>query len=489
MVCWSEVRPKGVCDANLLYQAATEHGGTTVTSAVVRDSVAAERTGHEPGTVAIIGGGAAGVLAARAISRNSAWRTVVISPENQLGRGVAYGPAEEWHLLNSRAAAMSVDAADPHHLSRWCHERGIEAGPASFLPRPVYGDYLADAAGPRSAHHRATAIAVRRAGAGYVISDDTDSEIRAEHLILALGNPPPSVPAVVTAEARNDVAFVADPWAPGALDAVPADQPVLLLGTGLTAIDVALTLTRDPRHAPIEALSRRGLLPRAHPAVPAPAVHLDLPESATLAPLIRRLRQAVADGAHWTAVIDFVRTRADRLWAGLDAGAQQRFLRHAQRYWEVHRHRMAPPVAARVTELRETGALLTRSGRITAIEPDPRGGLLVHVDGEAPKRYGAVITCTGPGPLPGSAGPLLADLIADGLVRTGPHGLGIDTDPDGRAAPGLWLIGPLRKGHVWESTAIPEIRAQADRLAAALPQPAVSHQHAAAPSHPRTATA
>ncbi|SDT30640.1 FAD/NAD(P)-binding protein [Actinoplanes derwentensis] len=450
-----------------------------MTSTVVRDSVAAARTGREPGTIAIIGGGASGALTARAIARNSAWRTVLISPESRPGRGVAYGPAEEWHLLNSRAAAMSADSTDPQHLLRWCRERGMTADAASFLPRPVYGDYLADqfasAAGSRLSHHRATAIGVRPDGPGYVVTDDTDSEIRAEHLVLALGNPPPCVPSAVSAEARSDVAFVADPWAPGALDAVPADQPVLLLGTGLTAIDVALTLTRDPWGVPIEALSRRGLLPRAHPHVPAPAVDLEIEATESLAPLIRRLRRAVADGAHWSAVIDHVRTKADRLWAGLDAAARERFLRHAQRYWEVHRHRMAPPIAARIAELHATGAFQPRSGRITSIEPDPRGGLLVHVEGEQPKRYGGVITCTGPGPLPCSAGPLLADLLDDGLLRTGPHGLGIDTDENGQARPGLWLVGPLRRGHLWESTAVPEIRSQAERLAAALPLPAEHH--------------
>ncbi|HWS31170.1 MAG TPA: FAD/NAD(P)-binding protein [Actinoplanes sp.] len=454
-----------------------------MTSTVVRDSVAAARSGSEAGTVAIVGGGAGAVLAAGAILRNSAWRTVLISPENQPGRGVAYGPAEEWHLLNSRAAAMSADPADPQHLLRWCRERGIPAEAASFLPRPVYGDYLADrftaAAGSRLSHHRATALGVRPDGLGFVVTDDTGSEIRADHLVLALGNPPPCVPSAVSAEARNDVAFVADPWAPGALDAVPADEPVLLLGTGLTAVDVALTLTRDSRVVPVEALSRRGLLPQAHPQVPAPAADLDVAGSSTLAPLIRRLRQAVADGAHWSAVIDQVRHQADRLWNGLDPAAQERFLRHAQRYWEVHRHRMAPPVAARITRLRETGVFQARAGRLLSIEPDPRGGLLVHVEGEEPQRYGAVVTCTGPGPLPCSAGPLLAGLLADGLLSTGPHGLGIDTDENGRAASGLWLVGPLRKGRLWESTAIPEIRSQAERLAAALPQPVQRHLRAA----------
>ena len=474
-----------------------------MTSTVTRGPLMVAPAGPRPGVVAVIGGGAAGALTAAAIARDPAWRTVLISPEDRPGRGVAYGTAEPWHLLNSRAAAMSAVGDDPQHLLRWCHERGLPADPAAFLPRARYGDYLADhfasAAGSRLSHHRATAIGVRPAspptpgrfaardaghvvlddaarvgvpGPGYVVTDDVGGEIRADHVVLALGNPPPCVPSAVSEAARADVAFVADPWAPGALGAVPADQSVLLIGTGLTAVDVALTLTRDGRGAPIDALSRRGLAPLAHPARPAPAVSLDLPASETLAPLVRRVRQAIAGGADWPAVIDHVRTRADRLWSALDPAAQERFLRHLQRYWEVHRHRMAPPIGARVAELRSRGVLNLRAGRLTSIEPDPRGGLTVHVQGETPRRYGAVITCTGPGPLPCSAGPLLAGLFSGGLVRTGPHGLGVETGADGQARPGLWVVGPLRRGCSWESTAVPEIRAQAERLAAALPKPA-----------------
>lgn len=447
-----------------------------MTSTLTRGPSPAASIGTRPGTVAIVGGGCSGVLTARAIMRDSAWRTVLISPEDHPGRGVAYGTAEPWHLLNSRAAAMSADAGDPGHLLRWCRTRGRPVESGDFLPRAWFGDYLADqfaaAAGPRLVHHRATVTGVRADGARYVVTDDSGAEVRADHVVLALGNPPPCVPSAVGDAARRDPAFIADPWAPGALATVPADEPVLLLGTGLTAIDVALTLTRGARRVPVEALSRRGLPPLAHPHQAAPAVDLDLPVQAGLAPLMRRVREAVAAGADWTAVVDHVRTRADELWSALDARAQDRFLRHCQRYWEVHRHRMAPPVAARVAELRDQGLLGFRAGRLTSIEPHPGGGLTVKVEGEEPRRYGAVVTCTGPGPLPCSAGPLLAGLLADGLVRTGPHDLGIDTDSAGRARPGLWLVGPLRRGRRWEATAVPEIRRQADDLAAALPQPA-----------------
>ncbi|WP_433797564.1 FAD/NAD(P)-binding protein [Actinoplanes sp. CA-252034] len=484
-----------------------------MTSSVVRNTVTAATTGRSRNTVAIIGGGCSGALAAAAITRNPAWRTVVISPEDRPGRGVAYGAAEPWHLLNSRVSTMSADPTDPQHLLRWCRARGLPADAATFLPRAWYGDYLSDhlaaaasAAGSRLVHHRAKAVEVRAEQSGYTITDANGCRIHADQVILALGNPPSRPPAAVSAAALRSPAFVADPWTPGALTralsaartapAVTASPPspapavtaasagrglndgdrdgeaaVLLLGSGLTAIDVALTLNEQARGVRMEALSRRGLLPQTHPQRSAPAVDLALAESAQLAPLLRRVRAAVAEGADWTAVVEYVRHNADRLWNGLDPAAQERFLRHVQRYWEVHRHRMAPAIAARINRLRDQGTLRVRSGHLLSIEPDPRGGLLVHIEGEAPRRYTAVISCTGPGPLPSSAGSVLTGLLTDGLVETGPHGLGLEADTDGRIRPGLWLVGPLRRGRSWESTAVPEIRAQVERLVAALPQP------------------
>ncbi|MEU8659160.1 FAD/NAD(P)-binding protein [Actinoplanes philippinensis] len=517
-----------------------------MTSIVASNTVPAAATGRHRNTVAIIGGGCSGALAAAAIARNPAWRTVLISPEDRPGRGVAYGAAEPWHLLNSRVSTMSADAGDPQHLLRWCRSRGLPADAATFLPRAWYGDYLSDhlataasAAGSRLVHHRAKAVEVRPEQSGYTITDANGCHIHADQVILALGNPPPRPPSAVSEATLRSPAFVADPWTPGALPtalaaaraaapirsrtvalsasaasapapmsaaasalapmssavsasgvsapvvaapvvAAPAVSafvgagddvaPILLLGTGLTAIDVALTINEHARGVPMEALSRRGLLPQTHLQRPAPTVDLALPESADLAPLLRSVRAAIAEGADWTAVVEYVRHNADRLWNGLTPAAQERFLRHVQRYWEVHRHRMAPPIAARITRLRDQGTLRIRSGRLLSIDPDPRGGLTVRIEGEPPRRYAAVISCTGPGPLPSSACPLLTGLLAEGLVETGPHGLGLDSDPDGQIRPGLWLVGPLRRGRSWEATAVPEIRAQVERLLAALPQ-------------------
>jgi uncharacterized NAD(P)/FAD-binding protein YdhS len=246
------------------------------------------------------------------------------------------------------------------------------------------------------------------------------------------------------------------------LEALPAHQPVLLVGTGLTAVDVALTLTADGRRtAPVVAVSRRGLLPLTHTADATPPTVPSLDDCATLRDVVRAVRAAAGEAGGWRPIVDGLRPLLDQLWTSLTPGEQDAFLRHLARPWECHRHRMAPAVAARVVELRAAGLLEVRAGGVAAWP-----GLA---------DYAAVVNCAGPGRLPGAAGPLVGGLLAAGLARLGPHGLGLDIDEagrlvgaGGRAHDRLWVVGALRRGARWETTAVPEIRAQARRLVADL---------------------
>ncbi|MDQ2624022.1 MAG: hypothetical protein M3Y20_02555, partial [Actinomycetota bacterium] len=62
--------------------------------------------------------------------------------------------------------------------------------------------------------------------------------------------------------------------------------------------------------------------------------------------------------------------------------------------------------------------------------------------------------------------------VALASVSTG--GMGLRTidgrllDPDGRLGAPVWTLGALRRGELWESTSVPEIRAQARGLASEL---------------------
>ncbi|WP_083929752.1 FAD/NAD(P)-binding protein [Catelliglobosispora koreensis] len=400
----------------------------------------------------VVGAGCSGVFAARELVR-AGWLVVLIDPGARPGRGLAYGTAAPWHLLNSPVSAMSAEPDDPLHFLRWCRERDplIQAG--DFVPRAWYGDYLgeslrdADGWGDLAVHRGHVARVFEANGGGLTVLLADDVVVPAEKVVLAVGNPPPRQPFPVT----NAHCYIKDPWRPGALDDLP-EGDILLVGTGLTAVDVALTLGRA-----VTAISRHGLLPQVH--APHAALTVPLPRSRTLSGLLREIRGVPHD---WQSVMDGLRPHWNDLWQRLSPADQQRFLRHVSRFWEVHRHRMAPAVASAVS-----GLMTVKKGEVCGVngtEVITRGP-----EGISTGHYAAVINCTGPGPV--TTNQLVRSLIADGLARSGPHGLGLDTDEHGallgrthRPAQ-IYTLGPARRGTLWETTAVPEIRAQARALA------------------------
>ncbi|GIJ68248.1 FAD/NAD(P)-binding protein [Virgisporangium ochraceum] len=430
-------------------------------------------------TTFVIGGGCSGTLAAIHLLRSTGHRVVLAEPRPTLGGGVAYGTTDPGHLLNSRAGTMSVSREHPTDFVEWCRRRDPEVHDGSFAPRRWYGEYLRDRLQEAALAHpgrlevhsgRVTGVRLARSAGPVVVTAD-GREVATDAAVLAVGHAAPTDPAWACG-LRGSPRYVSDPWS-GA--EVPTDGPVLLVGTGLTAVDVALSLA--PR-ADLVALSRRGLLPLSHvdsagePCAPVPL------DGERIAPLMRRIRQAAAAGPDWRAAFDALRPATDDVWRSLPPASRERFLRHAARWWDVHRHRMAPPIAAEVARLTASGRLRVSAARVEHAAAGPRG-VSVTVDGRA-RRFAAVVNCTGPGsPL---RHPLVADLVAAGTARSGPHGLGLDTDEAGRLTDhagrpwrAVHVLGPARRGRLWETTAVPEIRAHAEELAlASAPGPALA---------------
>jgi uncharacterized NAD(P)/FAD-binding protein YdhS len=293
--------------------------------------------------------------------------------------------------------------------------------------------------------------------------------------VVAVGNPRPGVPPPLDG-LSGCAAWVPDPWAPGALEDL-TDGEVVLIGTGLTTVDVALTLGRRG-DACITALSRSGLLPRRHvvdqPQQPVPGL-VDLArDGQDVAGLAARLRERALT-EDWRDLIDAVRPYANALWRRWDDTQRREFLTTYGREWDVHRHRMSPPTAARFAELVERGRVTTHAGRVLAARPEGDGvALVLDLDGTTTTvQAAAVVNCTGPGrPWTPPANPLVADLIARGLAHPDPHGLGLVTTEsgalvavDGRVVPELLVVGPPRRGTLFETTAVPELRSQALHVA------------------------
>ena len=257
---------------------------------------------------------------------------------------------------------------------------------------------------------------------------------------------------------------------------MPDGLPVLLVGTGLTMVDVALTVASGIKTSTLVALSRHGALPSVHaPGVPAPADPPELPAGRVrLAHVMEALTLQAGRLGSWEAAVDSMRPVTPDVWRRLSSHDRREFLRRYARRWDVLRHRMAPEVGVALARLRETGRLKVRSGTVGDARRDEHG-IQVCVDGSW-QRFGSVVNCTGPQTnLRRLGDPLLDHLLATGVARPDALRLGLDTDASGVLVDatgvrtrGLWAVGPVRRGGLWESTAMPEIRDQAAAVARGL---------------------
>ncbi|HEY1434442.1 MAG TPA: FAD/NAD(P)-binding protein, partial [Thermoanaerobaculia bacterium] len=232
-------------------------------------------------TIVVIGGGFSGTaVAAHLLRRGAPARVVLANRFGPIGRGVAYGTRLEAHVLNVPAGGMSALPEDRDHFVRWARTRDDAIRGDTYVSRRVYGEYL-ESLLREAEHHAPRAGRLER-----LVGVARDIEIRpngdaaevvfagarilADHVVLALGNYSPSNPAAVGGEFYDGDRYVRDPWVRGSLDVVRPGEAVLMLGTGLTMMDIALDLASRGVRLPLFAVSRLGLLPRAHRAGLAP---------------------------------------------------------------------------------------------------------------------------------------------------------------------------------------------------------------------------
>ncbi|MFE9084579.1 FAD/NAD(P)-binding protein [Brevundimonas sp. NPDC003935] len=425
--------------------------------------------------VVIVGGGFSGaMLAARLAERGQA--SVLIERGEAFGPGVAYSATLDVHRLNVRAERMSALVDQPGDFVDWLRaNKPDHADPNGFPPRRLYGLYVRDrldavAASRRSLIRRVTGQAVAIDGQTVALSDGRRIEGRA--VVLATGNPAPR-----NTPTGQSPRVLSDPWAPGVLERIQPDDAVLILGSGLTMVDVVLALQAQGWRGRATALSRRGLLPRAH------GEHHDapvaLPPEALTGALSHRLASArrLAREHGWRRVMEGYRPTTAELWRAATTAERARFLRHLRPWWDVHRHRIAPEIAATLDALIAEGRLSVRAGRVRAAEVSGDAvTLTVNAPGGAVQTLTAqwLIDCTGPGHSAATT-PLTAALIAEGRARLDPLKLGLDLDEtgrilhaDGTVDPDLYVLGPPARAALWETIAVPDLRQRIEQLSQAL---------------------
>jgi uncharacterized NAD(P)/FAD-binding protein YdhS len=437
-------------------------------------------------SICVVGGGFTGVAATIACLRrvNRPFRLILVEPSAALGGGVAFGGQDPLHLLNVRARDLSIHADRPSDFLSWAfrqldqgeNDDALHAGLAhAFLPRQLFGEYVRQQFYEMVArrkdvdlHHVSCVATACIADKGcFQIHLDRADSITADVVILAT--------AYGLQTARTEALA---PYGSLASEQLPKVGSIALIGSGLTMVDALLAARREGFLGKAIVISRHGQLPRPHAPKGVIPQEIGLPHFKRVSVLTAAMRLACqaaeAYGTPWQAILNGLRSSLPDIWQELTFEEQARFLRHARPFWDTHRHRLPPEVHGQIRAEFDSGRAILLRGRVTEVKRRPEGFKLTL------RRSGSweaevletdlAFDCTGHKPDLGS--PLIKSLLNQGLAYPDAHLLGVIVKPNGQVigkgnaiTQGLFALGPLCQGSLWEITAVPEIVRQGDAAA------------------------
>jgi uncharacterized NAD(P)/FAD-binding protein YdhS len=439
---------------------------------------------REGRNVVIIGGGFSGAAVAYHLLRrgDANLRITIVERGPYLGRGVAYGVDSSVFRLNVPASKMSIDPEKPDDFVKWAR---AEESPNAFLSRSLYGAYTVDrlaktirAGSSKLRMIRSDAIGVDAHG----VHLNDGRVLPAEVVVLATGLAPRIAQQWLAVDSR-----IIDAWDECGLATLPQNGRLLILGAGLSALDVMSLLNARNFKGSVTILSRRGLLPRPHLEHAAPvrpleeAIISDCPKD--LRHMIRFVREVVREamsrGETWQQGFDRLRPHVTSMWTRLSPKDRLRLVRSVRPYWDVLRHRAPADSLAIVDNWRGQNRVEVVAGRVNRCEPQADGlDVTIKSSGkrERHERYDRIVRCIGPAlEHSESDNPLICSLFDSGAAAHDPSGLGMVTDSvgrvvgrDGKPSERIYAIGALRRASDWETTAVPDISKHAARLAAHL---------------------
>lgn len=442
-------------------------------------------------TIGIIGAGFSGISVLYELYRSNADVTVLLFEQrDQFAQGAAYSTPDKNHLLNVAAAKMSALADEPDHFVNWLKATSFDDFTphddvnGQYVPRFIYGRYvrslLDDVIADGSKKMNLNIISERVVDIDPGFSIKTTSQHReADQVVLATGN---YAPQCICKDLLSLPAgrYIHNPWEYNAIQRLDPNADVLILGTGLTMVDIIVSLNANGHQGKITALSRRGLLPQAHKVHGAVEAFMDKGNLPTTALELMRIvhrkgKDLMAKGVDWRAVIDSLRPLNSLIWQNFPLKEKHRFMRHVRPYWDVLRHRIAPEIAAIIQAGLDKGQLLTMAGRLKSVASDAdKVNCIIKPRGKSEFssfEVDVVINAVGPsGNLKAIGDELLTNLVEKGLLTQDPSHLGPKIFDKNQSGSGnnCFLHGPMTKAKYWEMIAVPDIKKQSESIAGIL---------------------
>lgn len=455
---------------------------------------------NQPVRIAIIGGGFCGVLTAIHLlqDKNRYQQIHIINKGAVFTKGVAYAPHTAGLLLNVPNGRMSALPDVPDHYVQWllkqypnCYSQ--ESLAAEFSTRQQYGEYLNDLWNDTvSKSGYCNQIKVYNDAAEDITEDGDQLHIHLQShwlltvdiAIIATGNEQPGLPSGLDRSLQKSNYYFNDPWKKACIENIEPTGDILIIGNGLTMADTVIGLAENCVTQTIHTISPHGYRLKAwqETKISCPTINWNevISHDASLLNLLKFFNHhrkiAVALNQSVYPLIDSLRPHGQKLWQAFSLKERQQFIKYLSAHWHSIRHRLPVQMHDVINCMQTKGQLITNSGYITSVkETGDRLAVTLNCNGVVTQlTVQRIINCTGPATDIGRSGNvLLANLAKSGLINAGPCGVGINADAERGAVitanrvqkANLFVIGSNLKGVLWESTAVPELRLQAQKLA------------------------
>ena len=431
--------------------------------------------------VAIIGDGfAAAVLVTHLLRRGISSSAITVIGAGVLGKGNAYSCNNPFFRLNVREDLPIIFADDPLHFSRWAqtHINDPEARTKAgyFYRRQDFGRYVSELVACEAKSGQIKQIKARVLGlsgseSSWSLELDSHSAVSAKQVIIATGNPPPVWPCAVsnTSPVLSTSRLIENPWIGHGLDGIETQESIILLGGGLTALDVINSLVEHKHLGMIYIISPRSVLPPAQ-ANWQRKVQPQWPQNLTPARFVRFMRNylpsASTTSPEWQSAWEELRPNINTIWQQFSPSQKRSLFKRLGWLWNLYRFRASPQTICTYEKLRSKNQIqfvLGRAKEIRRSESKVKALLLNGIEVEGDR----IINCTGVG-----YDPLLNRLIKDQLAIRDPLGHAVAVDENFRVLNlsckrwnSLWMIGPGTMGSLGDVIAASTIAKQAEQLA------------------------
>ena len=228
-------------------------------------------------TIGIIGGGVAGVSLCMQLKNNFIQSglnadIIIFEKKNKIGVGIPYDNHDSCYRINIKKHLMEPISGVTGQFSNWIDSMGHPLKKTDFPPRYYFGDYLQASAiqMQEGAEKEGLNITLLTEHDVFDIKSLTHDrfEIHAHTqgklsihqvnvVVLSLGH----LPTSNFKQFIGQKGYHHNPWDEGTYHAIDATDQLCIIGSKLTAIDVALKLQKIKHRGPIRMVSFSGLLP------------------------------------------------------------------------------------------------------------------------------------------------------------------------------------------------------------------------------------